>query len=73
MKKYNIFFILNSPYFKFGSILLQSILKNCDCSRIERIYILNTGLNEEQLKFVEGFEKVEVLDSGLTTDFSQGS
>ena len=73
MKKYNIFFILNSPYFTFGKILLGSILNKCDKSRIEKIYILNTGLEKEQIEFVSNIEKVEVLDSGLDTDFSQGS
>ena len=72
-KKYNIFFILNSPYFTFGKILLGSILKNCELKRIEKIYILDTGLNKDQLEFVQSFDKVEILDSGLTTDFSSGS
>jgi len=72
-KKYNIFFILNSPYFKFGKVLLGSIFNTCNMKRIEKIYVLNTGLTDDQLKFIKTFEKVNVLDSGLSTDFKEGS
>ena len=73
MKTYNIFFILNSPYFTFGKILLKSIYKNCNQQNIKKIYILNTGLSGAELSFLNGFDKVEVLNSGLDTNFSKGS
>tara|TARA_R110000822_G_scaffold100080_5_gene225491 strand:- start:24667 stop:25419 length:753 start_codon:yes stop_codon:yes gene_type:complete len=73
MKTYNIFFILNSPYFTFGKILLKSIYKNCDQQKIKKIYILNTGLSNLELLFLNSFDKVEILDSGLDTNFSNGS
>jgi hypothetical protein len=72
-KGYNIFFILNSPYFTFGKILIESIYKHCNEKNISKIYILNTGLTETEKMYLESFSKVEILDSGLTTDFSNGS
>jgi hypothetical protein len=76
MKKengYSIFFILNSPYFTFGKILIKSLYKNCNEENISKIYILDTGLTSEQREYVKSFQKVELLDSGINTDFSRGS
>jgi len=73
MKKYNLFLVLNSPYFTFGKILIRSIYKQCDMSRIDKIYILNTGLLESELEFFKDYDKVEVLESGLDTGFNGGS
>lgn len=76
MKKengYSIFFILNSPYFTFGKILIKSIYKNCKEQNISKIYILDTGLTDAQRKYLKSFQKVELLDSGITTDFASGS
>jgi len=70
MKKYNIFFVLNSPYFTFGKILLRSIYSKCDMDCVSKIYILNTGLSESEIDFLNSFDKVELLDSGLDTQFS---
>ena len=64
-KNYNIFFILNSPYFTFGKILIKSIYKNCNTEDIRKIYILDTGLSEVEKKYLKSFDKVELLDSGL--------
>lgn len=72
-KNYNIFFILNSPYFTFGKILIKSIYKNCNTEDICKIYILDTGLSEAEKKYLKSFDKVELLDSGLTTNFTNGS
>jgi hypothetical protein len=70
MKKYNIFFVLNSPYFTFGKILIRSIFSKCKLENISKIYILNTGLEESEVDFLNSFDKVEILDSGLNTEFS---
>lgn len=70
MNKYNIFFILNSPYFTFGQILIKSIYSKCNLENISKIYILNTGLTSEEIKFLTEFDKVEILESGLETKFS---
>ncbi len=70
MKKYNIFFVLNSPYFTFGKILIRSIYSNCDMNCVSKIYVLNTGLTVEEVDFLKSFDKVEVIDSGLQTEFS---
>ena len=72
-KNYNIFFILNSPYFIFGKILIKSIYKNCNTENVRKIYILDTGLSESEKKYLKSFDKVELLDSGLTTNFTNGS
>lgn len=73
MKRYNLFFILNSPYFTFGKILVKSIHKHCDLSRLDKIYILNTGLLNSELDFFKSYDKIEILDSGLDTNFKDGS
>jgi len=73
MKKYNLFFILNSPYFTFGKILIRSIYKTCDMSRLHKVYILNTGLETSEIDFLKSFDRVEILDSGLKTNFQNGS
>ena len=70
MKKYNIFFVLNSPYFTFGKILIKSIYSKCNVKNISKIYILDTGLSKPQASFLNTFDKVEILNSGLETKFS---
>ena len=65
MKKYNIFFVLNSPYFTFGKILLRSIYSKCDMECVSKIYILNTGLSESEIE-----EKLKQMRNGLgETDY----
>jgi len=47
--KYNVYSVMNSAYYKFGTILINSIKKNCDLNNIEKIYILSTGMSDSQL------------------------
>ena len=63
--KYNFYTVLNSAYMTFGKIWLLSLLDNIPSEKIENIIILDTGLKEEDVKYLNNFEKVVVLQSDL--------
>lgn len=69
---YNIFFVLNSIYIDFGKILLGSIYENCDLSKINRIYISETGLKKVHLDYIKKkYDKVDFISSSTVTKFKK--
>ena len=67
-KKYNIFFILNSPYFKFGKVLLGSIFNTCNMKRIEKIYVLPPKSTYGHM-FVPVISKKETRNKEYTIEY----
>ena len=41
---YSIFTTLNSGYYKFGQIFINSLYENINLNKINKIYIADTGL-----------------------------
>ena len=73
MNKYDIYFVLNSAYIKFGKIFLESLHDKVNMDNVRNIYLSDTGLNEVDKKYVESFDRVKVVDSGIVTNFEGGS
>lgn len=62
---YNIFTVLNSAYMVFGVVWIKSLHENVDLKKIKTIYILDTGLKDDDIKFLESYDKVEIIQSDL--------
>jgi hypothetical protein len=73
VNKYDIYFVLNSAYIKFGKIFLESLYDKVDMNNVRNIYLSDTGLNENDIKYVQSFDNVKVVDSGIVTNFEGGS
>jgi len=67
--KYSIFTVMNSGYVygNFGRIFVNSIHRNLDISKIDTIYIGDIGLSKKDKEFLNSFEKVKIVDSGVVT------
>ena len=70
--KYNIMVVLNSSYFNFGKVFMNSLHKKLNLSNIDTIFLVDIGLSEEHKDFFNNFEKVKIYDSELKTDFDDG-
>ena len=64
--KYSVFTILNSVYMKFGKIWLNSMHDNVDMNKIENIFIGDTGLNDNDKKYLEKFNKVKIINTDVS-------
>ncbi len=60
---YNIFTIANSGYFKFCRIFVESLHKNLDLAKINKIFIGDTGLTKNELKYLSMYDKIEVVST----------
>ena len=70
--KYNIMVVLNSSYFNFGKVFMNSLHKKLNLSNIDTIFLVDIGLSKEHRDFFSSFEKVKIYDSELKTDFNDG-
>tara|TARA_R100000005_G_C5002069_1_gene209511 strand:+ start:2153 stop:2884 length:732 start_codon:yes stop_codon:yes gene_type:complete len=70
--KYNIMVVLNSSYFNFGKVFMNSLHKKLNLSNIDTIFLVDIGLSKEHRDFFNSFEKVKIYDSELKTDFDEG-
>ena len=73
MNKFDIYFVLNSAYIKFGKIFLESLHDKVDMNNVRNVYLSDTGLNEKDKEYVTSFDKVKIVDSGIVTNFKGGS
>ena len=62
---YNLFTVLNSAYMPFGKIWIKSLFDNVDQNKIKKIFILDTGLEQKDLNYLESFDKVEIVLSDI--------
>lgn len=65
---YNIFTTLNSGYYKFGQIFINSLYKNINLNKVNKIYIADTGLNLNHKKYLMSFDKVEIINTNTFTE-----
>ena len=71
--KYNILFTLNSSYFDFGLIFMNSLFDNNDMDLVDTIFIADVGLDKKDKQFFEtSYEKVTIIESNINTDFNNG-
>jgi hypothetical protein len=74
MDKYIIQTTSDSGYFPFLKIFINSILTNCDKKYLHKIYIVNTGMDEEQINYILSLSNViEIINTGINTDFRGGT
>lgn len=65
---YNILTASDSTYFPFLKILINSIIKECDLSKINSIFIINNGLNGEEIECLKNkLDKIEFINTGNKT------
>ena len=70
--KYNIMVVLNSSYFNFGKVFINSLYDNVDIDNIDTIFIADTGLSKSNKEYFKKFNKVYIHDTGLQTDYDDG-
>jgi len=73
MKKINIYTVLNSAYWKFGKIFIDSLYDKVNINNINKIYISNTGLEQSQILYLQSKPEVEIIDSNISTNFEGGT
>ena len=61
--KYSVFTIMNSSYFYFGKIFIDSLFKKIDIDKIDNVFIGDTGLTDEHRKYLSSFDKVILVDT----------
>jgi len=70
--KYNILITLNSSYFDFGLIFMNSLFDNNDMDLVDTIFIADVGLNELDKQVFESYDKVTIIESDIESDFNNG-
>ena len=70
---YSIYTILNSAYLTFGKVFLNSLYDKIDMNQVQYIFILDTGLSDEDREFISKNDKVKIIDSGVTTSLKGGT
>ena len=70
--KYNVMVVLNSSYFNFGKVFINSFHDKVNLKNVDNIFIVDTGLTGDNKKYFSKFDKVYIHNSGLTTDYDDG-
>ena len=65
-EKYSVYTILNSVYMKFGKIWINSMYDKVDMDKIETIFIGDTGLSEDDKKYLQKYDKVKIIDTNIS-------
>lgn len=70
--KHSVYTVLNSAYMVFGKIFIQSYFEHNedDCNFL---FILDAGLKENDIKWLQQFDKVKIIDSNINTSFKDGN
>jgi hypothetical protein len=70
---YSLLTSLNSAYFDFGKIWINSMIDKVELSRVDYIFIADTGLNQEHKEyFTNKSSKVYIIDTGINTSLQDG-
>ena len=73
MQRYSIVTLANSAYFKFLTILINSSLDTCDFDKIDKFYVVDTGLEIDQVEWIRSkHTKMEVITTNLNTKYNGG-
>ena len=72
--KYNIQTTSDHSYFNFLKIFVNSILTNCNLEHLNKIYIINTGMTDDEVIYLtERSNHIEIIETGLKTNFKGGT
>lgn len=69
--KYNIITVSNSSYFIFLKIWIQSLFDKIDLENVNKVHIINTGLKEEEKKYLKQFPKIDLYETGVESKFTE--
>ena len=53
--KVSIYTVINDAYFKFGQIFIRSLYDKVNIDKINKIYISDTGLTQQQLDYLKSY------------------
>ena len=70
--KYNILFTLNSSYFNYGKLLINSLYDNNDMSKVDTIFLADTGLNSKNKKYFKKYSHIKILNTNISSNFNEG-
>ena len=72
--KYSIQTTSDCSYFIFLKILVNSILDKCNLDHLNKIYIVDTGMDSDQLEYLKKRSvHIEIIVTGLSTNFKGGT
>jgi len=73
MEKYSIQTTSDYSYFPFLKVFINSILVNCDKNYLSNIYIINTGMDNEQINYITSLSPcIKIINTGSNTNFKGG-
>lgn len=67
MEKYNVMTVLNSDYFDFGKMFVNSFYDVMNLEKLNKLYIFDTGLSERNKAYLSGYPKLEIVSTNLMT------
>jgi hypothetical protein len=70
--KYNILFTLNSSYFTYGKLFINSLYDNNDMNKVDTVYLADTGMTPHEIKFFSNFPHIKILETRVVSDFNKG-
>lgn len=70
--KYNILFTLNSSYLTYGKLFINSLYDNNDMTKVNTVYLADTGLTKQDKKFFNNYPHIKILKTNIITDFNKG-
>lgn len=65
--RFNLMTVLNGDYFDFGKVFVNSLYDNIDRSRVNKLYVYDTGLDDAARHFLSAFPDLEVVSTHLNT------
>ena len=70
--KHSVYTVLNSAYMTFGKIFIKSYFEHNidDC---DYLFILDAGLEQKDINWLNQFEKVHIIGSDVNTTFKDGN
>ena len=67
--KINIYTVINDAYWKFGQIFIKSLHDKVNLDRINKIFISDTGLTQQQIEYLKTYPKIEIVNTDIVTNF----
>ena len=60
----NLYTVASSPMFPYARVFFGSLYKNTDVSKINKIFVLDSGLTKEQAAWLKDrYSKIEFIDT----------
>lgn len=67
ISKYNILTVCNETYSTFLRVWVRSLYDKLDLNRIENIYVVDTGMSQEQRALLTDYEKVSIIQTNINS------